>query len=169
MSHKPKTVFDQYKDYVELVPGVFIDNQDPNATAVHIVDRNGEICMWNSDEVAEDPLAFTAAITAVTLAAAYNANKVRLNIENKGLCVDDMIAHTGRTVGNMLPLPDYHDHFVMGYTRPLVNEILEDRGINRDRFWKWMNGQTMGLTDEGVHVVYCSDFVNFLNGGPITD
>ena len=94
MNHKPKTAFDDYKQFIELVPGVFLDNQDPNNTAVYIVDRNGEVAMWNSDEVAEDPLAFTAAITAVALAAAYDASKVRLNIENKGQCVDDMIAET---------------------------------------------------------------------------
>lgn len=169
MSHKPKTVFDEYKDMIELVPGVFICNQDPNATAVHIVDRQSEVAMWNSDEVAEDPEAFIAAITAVALAAAYDASKVRLNIENKGQCVDDMIAETGRFVDNMLPLPDYDDKQTVGYTKPLVNEILDDRGIPQETFWKWMNGQTMGLTDQGVHVVYCSDFVNFLNGGPITD
>jgi hypothetical protein len=175
MSHKPKTVFDEYKQFIELVPGVFLDNQDPNATAVYIVDRNGEICMWNSDEVAEDPEAFIAAITAVALAAKYQAGFVRTNLENKGRCVEDMIAETGRTVANMLPLPDYDDKQTVGYTKPLVNEILDDRDIPREKFWKWMNGQShriqgsMGLTDAGEHVVYCSDFVNFLRGGPITD
>jgi hypothetical protein len=170
MSHKPKTVFDEYREYIELVPGVFLDNIDPDNTAVYIVDRNGEVVMWNSDEVAEDPYAFTAAITAVALAAKYNASKVRLNLENNGQCVDDMIRHTGEVVDNMLPLPDAtNKDGLSGYTEPLVNEILDDRGIPQAKFWDWMNGQTMGVNDDSVHVVYCSDFLNFLRGGPITD
>lgn len=168
MSHKPKTVFDEYKQYIELVPGVFLDNTDPDATAVYIVDRNGEIVMWNSDEVAEDPYAFTAAVTAVALAAKYDVSKVRLNLENGGQCVDDMIRQTGKVVDKMLPLPDFVGP-PNGYTEPLVNEILDDRGIPQKRFWDWMRGQTMALTDDKVEVVYCSDFLNFLQGGPITD
>lgn len=169
ITHKPKTAFDEYSEFlIELVPGVFIDNKDPNNTAVYIVDRKGESATWNSTEVAEDPMAFIAAISAVALAAKYNSHAVRENIENKGKNLDAMVMYTKRHVDSMLPLTDNK----YGYTEPLVNEILQDHNIARADFWKWMDGQTMAVNDGG-RVVYPEDLLNFLNNGqlkaPITD
>jgi hypothetical protein len=175
MTHKPKTAFDEFSHLVELVPGVFIDGAAiwnvgfGGHTSVHIVDRAGEIATWNSDEVAEDPMTFMAAITAVALAAKYQADFCRTNLENNGQCVTDMIAETRRYVERMPPLQDHK----MGYTEALVNEILDDRGVSHSSFWAWMYGQTMGVTETGVKVVYPIDLFNFLNNGhaaaPITD
>ena len=167
-THKPSTAFDGYNDLLELVPGVFIDDKDPNNTAVFIVDRKGESVTWNSAEVAEDPMVFIYAISAVALAAKYNSHAVRENIANKGRNIAEMVMDTKRHVASILPLAN-HNH---GYTTPLVNEILQDHNMKTEDFWKWMDGQTMARTDDGVNVVYPADLLNFLRNGlkaPITD
>jgi hypothetical protein len=153
--------YEDFEHFVELVPGVFVDEQIEGYTAVHFVDSEGESATWNSDEVAEDPSAFIAAITAVALAAKHKTAFVRTNIKNKGQCVADLIAETKRYVDNMLPMPDHK----FGYTQPLVNEILAKRGIETATFWTWMHHQTVGVSDDGGKVVYPSDLINFLVNG----
>lgn len=71
----------KYKDSIEVVPGVFVAPD-----ALYIVDDQGEVCMWNIDEVSEeDNNAFTAAINAVAIAAKYGANKCRKVLKDQKL------------------------------------------------------------------------------------
>lgn len=160
MSLKPPTIFDNYDHLLEIVPGVFIDNANKEVTAVYIVDRDGEIVCWNTDEFADDATGFTAALTAVALAAKHGARMVRLNLQNDGEIIIDLCEETARTVNRMMPLPDHE----AGYTKSLVNEILVDHEMIPDNFWHWMRGQTTSQ-DNGVTIVCPHDLLNYMNNG----
>lgn len=80
----------EYEKFTEIVPGVFYEPGE----AVYIVDPNGEVCSWNADEWAEDPMVITATIVAVILAATKGPAAVRDNLENKGLTASDLIYKT---------------------------------------------------------------------------
>lgn len=79
----------EYADLPEIVPGVFVAGD-----AVYIVDDDGEVVSWNADEIADDSMAFTAAVSAVALAAKRGAAAVRANIETAGDTLDDLILET---------------------------------------------------------------------------
>jgi hypothetical protein len=61
---------------------------------VYILDARGEIVHWNAEEVAEDEEAFTAALTAVALAAREGPEAVRDNITSKGERLSELIEAT---------------------------------------------------------------------------
>jgi len=82
----------EYEKFTEIVPGVFYEPGE----AVYIVDGKGEVCSWNADEWAEDPMAITAAIIAVILAATKGPIAVRENIANHGSTAEGMINRTFR-------------------------------------------------------------------------
>lgn len=60
-----------------------------------------------------------------------------------------------------LPKPD-HEY---GYTKPTVEKILRERNCLVENFWEWMGGQTMGLTEDNVPIVYECDLWKYLNRG----
>ena len=68
-----------------------------------------------------------------------------------------------------LPIPDHP----LGYTRPAVDKVLTERQCIPENFWKWMQGQTTGVTDDGTPVVYADDLLRYLSQGglnaPIDD
>jgi hypothetical protein len=97
MTHRPPTVFDEYNHCVEVVPGVFIDNEDPENVAIYIVDRNGEVVCWTHSEFLEDGYAITAALFAVALATAKGASAVRQNLDNAGETMDALVEETSKT------------------------------------------------------------------------
>lgn len=73
--------FDNYSGIPEIVPGIFVEPSD----AVYIVDDEGEVVSWNSDEWEEDPEAVTATVNAVILATKQGANAVRQNMKTGGI------------------------------------------------------------------------------------
>ena len=42
-----------------------------------------------------------------------------------------------------------------------IKEIMNKKSY--DKFVSWMRGQTMGIDSEGNDIVYCDDFIRFLN------
>lgn len=164
-------VFNEYDHLVEIVPGVFLDNGSEEVTAVYIVDDAGEVVCWNTDEFADDATGFTAALTAVAIAAKYGASMVRTNIETSGQVVIDLCNETHRIVNNVptptmpfaLPKPDCQQ----GYSRTLVDQILSDNDLDSVNFWLWMRGQTVGRKDgepDGETVVFPYDLSKYLSG-----
>lgn len=88
---QPKT--EPYPGAVEVVPGVFVAYGD----AVYIVDDQGEIVTWNSDEVMEDAEAFTAAVCATALAASCGPAAVRANLQAGGRTLANLVERTAHT------------------------------------------------------------------------
>jgi len=60
----------------QIAPGVVIAH-DGDSPAVYINDEQGEVVMWIFDEIEEDPLAWTASLHAVALAAREGPAAVR--------------------------------------------------------------------------------------------
>ena len=84
---------EQYPGAVEVVPGVFIDPPCGGAS-IFIADEEGEIVMWNHDEITEDVSGFTAALTAVAIAAKMGPEAVRRNIIEQGQVLRHLIERT---------------------------------------------------------------------------
>jgi hypothetical protein len=82
-------IADEYEGCPQVVPGVFIEAGE----AVYIVDDEGEVVSWNYNEIEEDEEAFTAALTAVALAAKWGPRAVRNNIGD-GSILEDLIKAT---------------------------------------------------------------------------
>lgn len=70
-----------HADDIEPVPGVVIA-LDGECPSVYIRDSQGEVVMWNYDEIVEDPEAWTASLHAVALAASKGPAAVREFLEN---------------------------------------------------------------------------------------
>ena len=79
-----------YTGCTEVTPGLFISDEGE----VYIHDEEGEVCCWVHDELAEDPEAATAALTAVALAAKRGAAAVRRNLTDKGNTLGELIRST---------------------------------------------------------------------------
>lgn len=47
----------------------------------------------------------------------------------------------------------------LGYTVQQIQDILTPE--EERRFWRWMNGQTMAITDSGEYIVYPHDFTRW--------
>jgi len=105
--------FEDYPHATEITPGVFVDP----GNAVYLCDEQGEVATWNCDEVAEDPEAFTAAITAVVLAASYGASEVRKNIDDKGATLDKVIDNTADDWSACLGLRQHLKTVEFGFIR----------------------------------------------------
>lgn len=59
-----------------------------------------------------------------------------------------------------------NDH-EMGWYKETVQKLVEDTGRTMEQFYKWMDGQTLGLdTDTMKHVYYRHDVIRFLKHGP---
>lgn len=73
----------------DVIPGVeiFLDGE---CAAVHISDKDGEVVMWNFEELEEDPSAWTASLHAVILAATSGAPAVRKQI-NGGMSDEEAV------------------------------------------------------------------------------
>lgn len=69
--------YDDYADMNEVAPGVFVSPGD----GVYLVDDIGEVVCWVATEM-EDPEAFTAAVSAVALAASKGVGEVRKKLRH---------------------------------------------------------------------------------------
>ena len=71
----------------------------------------------------------------------------------------------GKTKMNLNNLPPLDDD--MGWFEETVVKLLENRHCLPDLFMAWMNGQTVGLTNDGKKVYYVHDVMRYINkGGP---
>lgn len=88
-----RSVYEDDPNLIEVTKGVFVSTGD----AVYIVDDQGEVTSWNSDEWAEDAESVTACVVASIVAAQKGAGAVRKNIELSGQILRSMTEHFAKS------------------------------------------------------------------------
>lgn len=61
----------------------------------------------------------------------------------------------------------HEDGSIFGYYMDDMEKKMHAGPFNA--FFEWMDGQTMGLTDDGRRVVYLGDYQRWLAGLPVID